>query len=305
MVTGVMFMRKGFVFLVVSCMLAGTGLAQQSAGRPPLPPAQSGSGVAAEAAAPVFSPGQEQEIAAAARMGGAATLATGEFIFDTAWFLSADLELTGAGMDETIVTFTAPAEPDGSALMWDGAGTLMLRDLTIRLSSAEAGNVIEAQSGSLVLENAVVRGAVSRMSEEGSSLMIQVVHAGNGVAVYGDAVADFMGVMLMDNDASGLLAGGSSHGQLAYSRVADNGHNGVTVQGESAGEYARNLVEDNGENGIVCLDAATATVTGNRMGGNGAYGYVRVHPASCGEADSIFAENALGDTFVRIDLSDD
>src|SRR5699024_5768974 len=142
----VIIMRNGSVLLTAIFLLAGAGLAQQSGDSSGSLLGRLGTLPDSDTVVDAFSPGQEQEIAKAAAAGGVIQLGHGEFVFPEDWFLSEDLQLTGAGRSETIVTFTAPIAPDDGAVMWDGAGMLEIRDLTLRLASPEAGSVIEAGS---------------------------------------------------------------------------------------------------------------------------------------------------------------
>lgn len=258
-------MRNGSVLLTAIFLLAGAGLAQQSGDSSGSLLGRLGEAFGSEMAVDGFSPGQEQAIAQVAVAGGVVRLGEGEFVFPEGWFLSEDLQLTGAGRGETIVTFTAPVAPDDGAVMWDGAGTLAIRDLTLRLVSSEAGSVMEAGSGSVVFENVIVRGAVSKMmSERGET----AIRAGNGVVLYGAATADLTNVLLTGNAAAGLLVSGTSRGRLAESTVSDNGYNGVRLQGDSMLVLEGNLVTGNEIAGISVAGSARPTVTGNELTGN-------------------------------------
>lgn len=258
-----------------------------------------------------YSPGDEVEITAQLQAGESVRLAAGEYRFERGWRLARTVTIAGVGRDLTILQFAQPASADGAAVEWQGAGTLEISDLAIRLAdTASMGDVLRASAGSVQLTNVEVSGGVANSrrdqalgtglrfvnTSEGLVRDSVVTHnAGWGLVATGSSTLHLedtelsrnagggawlgehasMAVVasrIIGNDTAAVLAIGWAWLSLFGSTLSDNAGPGIDVR-----SYAESLVVDsrilrNQGGGFSAHDQAWSTLSGNHFETNGGIG---------------------------------
>lgn len=269
------------------------------------------------------------------RAGGTVLLPAGVHVIDV-WVDLVDTAVTivGAGADATVVRVVAPGQ-NGLEVT---DGRLEVRGLTLDAVGL-AANLVVATDAETVLDDVVLRGGrVLREAGEvirgGHGLYAQggtvalrgVVAAANefdGVALRGDAAADVVDVVAVDNGRWGLSVGGdvarvdvrggrfdgngrfglasSARGDLRIdgAAFAGNGLSGAVFSQGGAPRLTRVTARANGESGLLFEGGAGGSVLDARLVDNGQDGVAAQAGASVRVERSELRDNARYGVYVQ------
>jgi parallel beta-helix repeat protein len=158
--------------------------------------------------------------------------------------------LVGAGLDQTLLIGTSPAD----TVVLRG-GRLSLSDLTVAHGTDEAARVVYLEAGTLSAERVRLTGARrdTAVNEYGSGLWV----AGSASATLTDSV--------LDDNAYGLYVSDSAVAEVTGSVLSLNREGGALFRDSSSGSLTGNTIERNGAHGVHVLDMASPTIADNQI----------------------------------------
>lgn len=224
--------------------------------------------------------------------GSTVTFASGTYSIDRSLVIAADVTVTGAGGQETILESRAA----GAAIAVLGNGSLTMTDLSIEHIGDEPASVVVSVDGGLALRNVGLSGAIGGTSADdrrGSG----VVLAQSSTEVQPGAVT-INGVAVRSNDRAGIVVSGErqptisntsislntecglcfedqSSGLVQFGDLSSNGV-GVHISGQASPELSSVNIVDNERAGAIVENDATPLIVRNLFTGEGTIG-VEVH----------------------------
>lgn len=228
-------------------------------------------------ASSVWQPSQEQQFIRNAEAGGTVRLSAGTFILPRKLTLTNDVEIIGAGQDQTIIQSSAR----DSVIEFIGPGSLVISDLALEHTGSLAADVLSVGSGTVNITNIVVRGAVfsQEMNQHG-------MNPGEGLRFWGSARGTVRDAFVHDNENNGIWVQDQATINILDSRLENNGESGIGYGGRAQGTANYNTIVSNNSHGILVTDRATPTLRGNTLRNNEGSGVVY-----SGEAGGTLIEN--------------
>ncbi|MFU8839211.1 MAG: right-handed parallel beta-helix repeat-containing protein [Nitriliruptoraceae bacterium] len=256
-------------------------------------------------------------VAAAVPVGSVLTLAEGEHRPSEPIRIVRDLELRGAGRDETTVTI----DTAGTALVAQEPAKVRLSGLTIAHEASSTVAVVQLPPTRTVLRDVRITGGMADDEGGGTGVVLGATDTATGVpgplAALGGSGLDatlLLDVEVVDNAGPGIVVGGAAKPRILRAEVRDNGlcgvcyldraggvlvdsevagsEIGVLVSGTAAPRLTRTRLVDNLDAGLVLEDRAAGRYLDVRVERNGERGVLVTDDASGSFEDLMVVDNA-------------
>jgi parallel beta-helix repeat protein len=194
------------------------------------------------------------------------------------------LAITGAGMNQTIITSNIGED----AIGFYGPGSIALADLTIQYTGTEPSDVFLVDNGTVTISNCRFTGGIADTGDDaigyGVGLFIQGTSGGiirdslfdanqsGGMVIINDSSITIQGNTFTANSDSGLTLKGSYSGLVEGNTSTANELHGIALMENSSATVNSNDCSSNENSGIVFFDNSVGSAKGNETIKNGFHG---------------------------------
>ncbi len=189
-------------------------------------------------------------------------LEKGVYRLDHTFSLSDNLEIVGAGRDQSYLIF----DQAGSVLEYSGEGHLHIANLTIARVGGFAGAVIRADSGAITLENVRVIGGLDQIDQIPANSSDS--DEGDGLSLYGEAHAAIQNSEFLANQWRGIHLQDQATATLINSHLEFNSGSGAALSGTSQMKFENSSSLQNGLSGLKASEEATLEVESSTLSDN-------------------------------------
>jgi serine/threonine protein kinase, bacterial len=186
-------------------------------------------------------------------------LEKGVYRLDHTFSLSDNLEIIGAGRDQSYLIF----DQAGAVLEYSGEGHLHMANLTIARVGGFAGVVIRADSGAITLENVRVMGGLDQTPANSSDS-----DEGDGLSLYGEAQATITNSEFLANQWRGIHLQDQASATIQNSHLEFNSGSGAALSGTSRMKFENSSSQQNGLSGLKASEQATLEVENSTLSDN-------------------------------------
>ena len=192
-----------------------------------------------------------------APVGASIILATGTYELTDFLDIEKSLTITGAGMDQTVITTIIGED----AIGFYGPGTFTLSDLTIQYAGTSPSDVFLVDNGTVFISNCRFTGGVEDTGDA-------AIGYGVGLFIQGTSDGIIRNSQFLHNQSGGLVIIDDSSITIQSNTFTINTDSGLTLRGTYSGLVEGNTSTYNKFHGIALMDNTSATLQSNFCSNN-------------------------------------